>query len=123
VYQGYAVIVTPSFPRTRESRFSFREPPVKGGWVYLLADRYRGALYTGVTANIARRTWQHREGSGSRHAAKYGIKRLVFAEHAERIEDAIAREKAIKKWRRAWKIELIESANPDWDDLYERLNG
>jgi putative endonuclease len=59
---------------------------VKGGWVYLLADRYRGTIYTGVTANIARRTWQHRQGTGSRFAAKYEIKRLVYAEPAERID-------------------------------------
>src|SRR5215211_6766095 len=94
----------------------------KGGWVYMMADRYRGAIYTGVTAHISARVYAHREGRGSRFCARYGLKRLVFAEHFNRIEDAIAAEKAIKKWRRAWKIELIEQANPDWDDLYEMLN-
>ena len=92
------------------------------GYVYLLANRYRGTIYTGVTANIAARMMQHREGAGSRFAAKYGVDRLVHVEHFERIEDAIAREKAVKKWRRDWKIELIEKVNPDWQDLFDDLN-
>ncbi|MGQ0660992.1 GIY-YIG nuclease family protein [Sphingosinicella sp.] len=94
-----------------------------GGWVYMMADRYRGAIYTGVTADIARRAYQHRTGTGSRFVSKYAILRLVHAEHFERIEEAIAREKAIKKWRRVWKIELIEKAHPDWLDLYDHLIG
>jgi len=88
----------------------------------MLADRYRSAIYTGVTADLARRTWQHREGIGSHFAKRYEIRILVYAERHETIDTAIAREKAIKKWRRAWKIELIEHANPDWLDLYEQLN-
>ena len=92
------------------------------GYVYLLANRYRGTIYTGVTANLAARMMQHREGAGSRFAAKYGVDRLVHVEHFERIEDAIAREKAVKKWRRDWKIELIEKANPDWRDLFDEIN-
>jgi putative endonuclease len=92
---------------------------MRGGWVYMMADRYRGTIYTGVTADIARRAFQHREGQGSRFVAKYGLLRLVCAERYERIDEAIAREKAMKKSRRAWKIELIESANPDWLDLFE----
>ena len=95
----------------------------KGGWVYILADRYRGGTYIGVTADLARRIWQHREGLGSRHAACYGKTRLVHAEAFALIEEAIAREKALKKWNRAWKIELIEKANPDWRDLYDEING
>jgi len=94
----------------------------KGGWVYMMSDRYRGGIYTGVTADLPARVTQHREGSGSAFVRKYGFTRLVYAERHERIEDAIAREKAIKKWRRAWKIELIESMNPDWNDLYGLLN-
>ena len=93
-----------------------------GGWVYLTSDRYRGGIYTGVTADLARRMSQHRAGEGSRFVARYGFTRLVYSERHERIEDAIAREKAIKKWRRAWKIELIEQHNPDWNDLFEELN-
>ncbi|HEY1607082.1 MAG TPA: GIY-YIG nuclease family protein [Allosphingosinicella sp.] len=94
-----------------------------GGWLYMMADRYRGAIYTGVTADLARRAFQHRTGKGSRFVKKYQLLRLVYAEPYERIEDAIAREKAIKKWRRAWKIELIEHANPDWVDLFDQLIG
>jgi len=93
-----------------------------GGWVYMMADRYRGAIYPGVTSDLAARVHAHRNGRGSKFCAKYGLKRLVYAEHLDRIDEAIAAEKAIKKWRRAWKIELIERANPDWDDLYEMLN-
>jgi putative endonuclease len=95
---------------------------MKGGWVYIMADRYRGATYVGVTSNIARRGWQHREGEGSSHTAKYAIKRLVYVERHETIEAAIKREKAIKKWRRTWKIDLIEQGNRDWNDLYELIN-
>ena len=94
---------------------------MKGGWLYMMADRYRGTIYTGVTADIARRTYQHRTGSGSRFVRRYELLRLVHAEHFDRIDEAIAREKAIKKWRRAWKIELIESANPDWNDLFDHV--
>jgi putative endonuclease len=96
---------------------------MKGGWIYMMADRYRGAIYTGVTADLARRAWQHREGTGSRFVKKYEIDRLVYAERYERIDEAIAREKAIKKWRRAWKIDLIEKTNPNWIDQYEHVNG
>ena len=96
---------------------------MRGGWVYLLASRYRGTIYTGVTADLARRTYQHRMGKGSKFAAKYGAVRLVHAEHYQRIDEAIAREKAIKKWLRQWKIELIEKDNPDWLDMYDYLIG
>ena len=94
---------------------------MSGGWVYLMADRYRGTIYIGVTADISRRTFQHRTGSGSRFVERYALNRLVHAEHFERIDEAIAREKAIKKWRRAWKIELIERGNPLWSDLSEHV--
>ena len=93
-----------------------------GGTVYILANRKRGALYTGVTADIAARMMQHKAGKGSKFCREYGIDKLVYVETIERIEDAIAREKAIKKWRRAWKIELIEKMNPDWRDLFFDLN-
>ena len=96
---------------------------IYGGYVYMMSDRYRGGIYTGVTANLPARVTQHREGSGSEFVAKYGFTRLVYMERHERIEDAIRREKAIKKWRRAWKIDLIETMNPEWNDLYDILNG
>ena len=94
---------------------------MRGGWVYLMANRYRGTIYTGVTGDLNRRAWQHRQGRGSEFAARYGVTRLVHVEPFERIDGAIAREKAIKKWLRAWKIELIERDNPDWSDLFESL--
>jgi putative endonuclease len=94
---------------------------MRGGWVYLMANRYRGTIYTGVTADMNRRAWQHRHGRGSAFARRYGLTRLVHVEPFERIDEAIAREKAIKKWYRSWKIELIEAHNPDWSDLYDFL--
>jgi putative endonuclease len=94
----------------------------RGGWVYIMADRYRGALYIGATRDLPARVYAHREGRGSVFCKRYGLKRLVYAEQAPTIEEAIAREKAMKKWSRAWKIELIESANPDWVDLFEMIN-
>jgi putative endonuclease len=73
---------------------------MKGGWVYILANRYRGTLYVGVTSNIAARSWQHRAGTGSNFASRYGVSRLVYVEEYPTITEAIAREKALKKWRR-----------------------
>jgi putative endonuclease len=93
-----------------------------GGYVYILTNRKHGALYTGVCADMAARIVAHKAGTGSKFCAKYGIDKLVYAEQTDDIRDAIAREKAIKKWRRAWKIELIESANPEWRDLFFDLN-
>jgi putative endonuclease len=92
-----------------------------GGWLYMMADRYRGTIYTGVTADIAHRAHQHRTEGGSQFVKRYALLRLVCAEEYPTIDEAIAREKAIKKWRRALKIELIERANPDWLDLYDSL--
>ena len=92
-----------------------------GGWVYIMADRYRGAMYVGVTSHLAARIHQHREGTGSDFCARYGLRRLVWAERGYRIEDCIAHEKRVKRWRRAFKFELIERGNPDWLDLYDVL--
>jgi putative endonuclease len=91
----------------------------KGGWVYIMANRYRGGMYVGVTADILRRTQQHREGTGSKHVADYKKLRLVYVERYEEIEPAIAREKLVKKWKRPWKFALIEKDNPEWRDLWE----
>lgn len=88
----------------------------------MMSDRYRGGIYTGVSSKLAARVSQHKAGIGSDFVARYGFKRLVYMERHEDIRDAIAREKAIKKWRRAWKIELIESMNPDWNDLFGIVN-
>jgi putative endonuclease len=92
------------------------------GYVYILASAPYGTLYIGVTNDIARRAYEHREGVGSDFCRKYRVHRLVRLELFEDISNAIRREKRLKKWLRQWKIELIESENPRWDDLYERLN-
>jgi len=90
--------------------------------VYILASRRNGTLYVGVTNDLSRRVWQHREGAGSKFAKKYGVTMLVWYEHFHRIDDAIACEKKLKRWRRAWKLATIEAFNPHWRDLYETLN-
>lgn len=87
-------------------------------WIYIMSNRKDGVLYIGVTSDLSRRIVQHREGNGSAFCRRYGLKRLVYAEEHDSIEDAIAREKAMKAWKRAWKIELIEGENPEWDDLF-----
>ena len=86
-----------------------------------MADRYRGTVYVGVTSDLAARIFQHREGSGSDFCKRYGLGRLVRAERGNSIEDCIAHEKRLKRWRREWKFALIERANPDWADLFEFL--
>jgi putative endonuclease len=92
-----------------------------GGWVYIMASAPYGTLYIGVTNDIARRAFEHREGVGSAFCKRYEVARLVHSEPFEDIQNAIRREKRLKKWPRAWKIKLIETGNPRWDDLYETL--
>jgi putative endonuclease len=92
-----------------------------GGWLYIMADRYRGTLYVGVTADLPARIFQHRNGEGLDFCHRYGLGSLVWAEHSDTIDACIAYEKRLKKWRREWKIELIEKANPDWIDLFDTL--
>jgi putative endonuclease len=87
-------------------------------FVYMMANRKHGALYTGVTSDLLRRVYEHREGVVEGFTETHGCKRLVWYEVHERIEAAIMREKAIKKWLRRWKEELIEGMNPDWRDLW-----
>jgi len=86
--------------------------------VYLLASKQRGTLYIGVTSNLIQRVWQHKEGLADGFTKKYGVKMLVWYELHEDMEGAIVREKAIKEWKRVWKLELVEKTNPEWDDLY-----
>jgi len=93
----------------------------KRGYVYILASGQYGTLYTGVTSNLAARIWQHKQHQVPGFTQQYGVDRLVYAEEHADIQDAIAREKQIKKWNRAWKIQLIEAENPDWNDLYDDL--
>jgi putative endonuclease len=89
--------------------------------VYLLASRPRGTLYVGVTSDLVRRVWEHKQGLVEGFTKKYQVKSLVWFEQTESIEAAIAREKRIKKWNRAWKIELIEKTNPAWRDLFPEI--
>jgi putative endonuclease len=91
----------------------------KGGWVYIMANRYRGGMYVGVPADVLRRVQPHREGKGSRHVLDFKKTRLVYAERHYEIVSGIAREKLVKKWKRAWKFALIEADNPDWRDLWD----
>jgi putative endonuclease len=90
--------------------------------VYILANRRHGTLYVGVTSDVARRVWEHRTGAVDGFTHRYDVHSLVYAEFHATMVDAILREKRIKKWRRAWKIKLIEGANPDWRDIYEDIN-
>ena len=90
-------------------------------YVYILASKPNGTLYIGMTNNLARRVWEHRQGLVKGFTKRYNVHRLVHCEFFARPRDAIQREKHLKKWNRAWKIQLIESANPDWNDLYETL--
>lgn len=94
---------------------------MRGGHVYIMTNKPFGVLYTGVTADIAARAFQHRSGTGSKFCRRYNCDKLVLVEEYPTIEEAIAREKAIKAWPRLWKLELIQAANPNWDDLYERM--
>ncbi len=93
----------------------------KTGTVYLLASQRNGTLYLGVTSDLVRRVREHKEGTYPGFSQRYGVDRLVWFEEHPRIADAIVREKQLKKWRRAWKLELIEASNPGWQDLYERV--
>jgi putative endonuclease len=92
-----------------------------GGWVYIMTNGLHGTLYIGVTADLPVRISQHREGTGSEFCRKHGLIRLVYTEHYDRIVDATVREKAMKRWKRAWKLKLICQANPHWDDLWEHI--
>jgi putative endonuclease len=92
-----------------------------GGWVYIMTNKPNGTLYIGVTSDLPRRAWQHREGLIEGFTKRYGLTRLVFFERHDDIRMAIRREKNLKRWPRGWKIRLIVAANPGWDDLYDRL--
>src|SRR5262249_14118462 len=91
------------------------------GWVYILTNKPNGTLCTGVTNDLSRRMWEHREEVAGGFTKLYGLKRLVWMEHHADIIHAVQREKNLKHWSRAWKIDLIIKSNPDWQDLYERL--
>ena len=90
-------------------------------WVYILASKPGGTLYVGVTNDLVRRTFEHREGHAPGFTKKYGVKSLVFYEQHDTAIAAIQREKNIKHWPREWKIDLIVSMNPEWRDLYDEI--
>ena len=90
-------------------------------FVYILASQRNGTLYVGVTNNLVRRIHEHREKLIEGFTSQYEVTRLVWFDQTESIEEAIAHEKRLKRWRREWKIELIEKSNPNWDDLYESI--
>ncbi|MBI1180157.1 MAG: GIY-YIG nuclease family protein [Alphaproteobacteria bacterium] len=90
-------------------------------FVYILASQRNGTLYIGVTTDLPRRMHEHRTGVYRGFTARYGVKTLVYYEAHDGIEEAIRREKALKKWRRRWKLQLIEDMNPDWLDLYDEI--
>ena len=89
--------------------------------VYLLASKRNGTLYAGVTSNLVKRVWEHKQHTVDGFTRKYGVTHLVWFEVHETMDSAIRREKAIKNWRRSWKINVIETTNPQWRDLYEDL--
>jgi len=88
-----------------------------GGWVYILTNRPNGTLHVGVTSDLAQRMAQHRDGTFGGFTKDYGLKRLVYSEQHAEIAAAIAREKRLKTWLRAWKVRLIVATNPEWRDL------
>jgi putative endonuclease len=107
-----------SFPRKRESR---ELDMAKQPCVYILASQQNGTLYIGVTSNLVKRAWEHKNNVTEGFTKKYGVHRLVYYElHGDMIA-AIAREKQLKKWNRAWKLRLIEERNPLWRDLWDEI--
>jgi putative endonuclease len=94
---------------------------MKGGFVYIMMNKYNTTLYTGVTANLKKRVYEHKSGTGSFFVKKYKLIKLVWFDEFPSIEEAITREKQIKKWKRQWKIEMIQKMNPSFSDLYEEI--
>ena len=89
--------------------------------VYILASKRNGTLYIGVTSELAKRVWQHKNNVVDGFTKRYSVHQLVWYELHETMESAIEREKALKNWKRIWKLELIEHSNPGWQDLYETI--
>ena len=89
--------------------------------VYLMASRRNGTLYVGVTSDLMKRVWEHKNEAVDGFTKLHGVHKLAWYEMHESMESAIAREKAIKAWKRKWKLQLIEKANPEWEDLYGML--
>lgn len=96
---------------------------MKDYYIYMMASKRNGTLYTGITNNLIRRTYEHRNGLVDGFTKTYGVKLLVWYEHTNDVEAAIRREKNIQAWKRDWKLRLIEEFNPDWNDLYFEIAG
>ena len=125
IYQGspsLRTIFVQSLPTIVDSLIIIIMKP-KGGYIYFMANAHRTTLYAGVCNNLRNRAWQHKNGEGSQFTKKYNCTDLVYFEFFEDIESAILREKQVKKWKRAWKDELIKSLNPEMRDLYDEVEG
>jgi putative endonuclease len=103
--------------------FQRRQMSARSFYVYILASRIDGTLYIGVTSDLIRRVAKHKSKLIESFTEKYDVARLVYLEQFDDPENAIRREKRLKKWNRAWKIRLIEEQNPNWDDLYPGIAG
>ncbi len=95
---------------------------MRGGYVYIMTNKPQGTLYIGVTSNLARRIYEHRESVIDGFTKRYGLKCLVHYEFYDDIRNALQREKNLKHWPRLWKLALVQESNPDWSDLYDTLN-
>jgi len=89
--------------------------------VYIPASKRNGTLYIGVTSDLVKRVWEHRNGLVEGFSKRYGVHRLVWYEPHGSVESAIQREKRLKEWKRSWKIRLVEKINPGWEDLYSKI--
>ena len=94
---------------------------MQGGWVYIITNKPNGTLYVGVTSDMLRRAFEHREGLAAGFTKRYGLKRLVYFERHDDIRHAIQRERTMKHWPLAWKVRLILGKNPELRDLYEEI--
>ena len=90
-------------------------------YVYILANKRNGTLYTGVTSNLAKRVWEHKNDIVAGFTKRYQVHNLVYYDQTEDVVSAMVREKQLKRWKRSWKLALIEEKNPDWKDLYKNI--
>ncbi len=102
-------------------KIGIQEKSLKPYYVYILASKRNGTLYVGVTNNLIRRIYEHKNGLADGFTKKYGVKILVYYEQGDSKEGTLLREKQIKDWHRKWKLKLIEKTNPEWKDLYDEI--
>jgi putative endonuclease len=120
--RGGPLATQQTLPRLLDSRLRGNDNgAMKQPAVYILASQRNGTLYTGVTSDLVQRVWQHKNDSVDGFTKKYGVRTLVYYELHDDMENAIIREKRLKKWNRAWKLRLIEEKNPEWNDLYASI--